>query len=114
MSTQGDANRARSVLQKGIHEEPSHLETRQLLASVSVSQGQEGVAQALLSKFFETSPVYNEASLHDALRLLSISCKSQPTLARKIAQRAVALAPWDARNWWCISYIQKSGRDAHM
>jgi len=104
-----NTSKASAVLQQSIHAEPWRTKPRQELASLCASTGEAGAAQALLQKILDRSIVSEMEGMHHALRISAIAASSvslkDEAEAQRTAQRAVMLAPWDARNWLCLAYV---------
>lgn len=99
------------MLQQAIHAEPWRTKPRQELASLCISTGEAGAAQALLEKILDRSIVPEMEGMHHALRISAIAASKISSLkdeaeAQRTAQRAVMLAPWDSRNWLCLAYVE--------
>ncbi|EJD03262.1 TPR-like protein [Fomitiporia mediterranea MF3/22] len=111
---EGNIQKAQSVVQGTVHAEPSHLGSRKELAIFSISQGRSGIAQALLTSLLNSSDLYNVEGAHEAVRLLAISSIisgiKSPAKAesQKVAQKAIMLAPWDAKNWLSLAYVKNA------
>ena len=104
--------KAFAVVQGAIHAEPFHVDSRKELASFSMSRGQPEIAQALLSRLLDSPDIYHVDGAHESLRLLAIASVSSAgkfmsiSDARKVAQKAVMLAPWDTRSWLALAYVR--------
>ncbi|KAL5485002.1 SKI3 [Sanghuangporus weigelae] len=113
---EGNIPKALSVVQGAVHTEPSYIGSRKELASLSICQGQPEIAQALLSRLLDSPDVYRIDGAHESLRLLAIASVTSvdkymtASDARKIAQKAVMLAPWDEKNWLAFAYVRTASK----
>ncbi|KAL5507335.1 SKI3 [Sanghuangporus vaninii] len=113
---EGNITKALSVVQGAVHTEPSYIGSRKELASLSLCQGQPEIAQALLSRLLDSPDVYRIDGAHESLRLLAIASVTSVNKymtasdARKVAQKAVMLAPWDEKNWLAFAYVRSASK----
>ncbi|GBE81379.1 Superkiller protein [Sparassis crispa] len=109
---QGDSTQALSVAQKAAYAEPSRPEIRRQLASLTLQQGESGAALAVIAGS-SAARDDNLAQLRESLALhavaLSLSGHQDPGVnseARKLAQKAIMLGPWDLHNWRALGYVE--------
>ncbi|KAH8119473.1 TPR-like protein [Phellopilus nigrolimitatus] len=106
--------KALAIAQRAVYTEPSRPEACYNLSSLLVCEGRPEIAQALLSRLLESPRIYSESGLHRSLQLLAIASVASgggwaaQAEARKIAQRAIVLAPWDSKNWLALAHVQNT------
>ncbi|OCH91806.1 TPR-like protein [Obba rivulosa] len=106
---QDDAARALSVTQKAVFSEPTQLGVRRQLATLTLQQRRSNAALAVLAGAAEECSLVD---LRESLRLRAVAeCldKRQGAQgaknARRLAQKAVLLAPWEVRNWQTLAFV---------
>lgn len=111
---QGDLKHSASILQRAIHAEPAQLRPRIKLAELAFARRRYALAQALLEHLLDSSKAYTLRGTAEALRLLAIATANSSEgstrdegvqLARRAAQKAVVLAPWDKKNTIVLNYV---------
>ncbi|KZT68315.1 TPR-like protein [Daedalea quercina L-15889] len=115
MFGQGDVTQALSVAQKAVLAEPSQPEMRRTLAGLNVQQGDGKSALAVLagtSGSRENNLDNARRSLHLEAITHSIAEPNAKRAAegRKLAQKAVMLAPWNMRNWQALAFTHNQSQ----
>ncbi|KAF7375997.1 Antiviral protein [Mycena sanguinolenta] len=106
---QGNVEKALAVVQGAVFAEPSRWDVRNQLATLSIQQGNHSSALALLSASNRESDTLNTARASLALQAVTESLNGDVShIAKKQAQKAVFLSPWDMRNWKALAYVGAS------
>ncbi|KAJ6558576.1 superkiller protein 3 [Mycena vulgaris] len=106
---QGNTEKALSVAQGAVFAEPGRSEVRNQLAILSIQRGNHTSALALLSASSSDSDSLDTARTSLALQAVAESLTGDESkTAKKQAQKAVFLSPWEMRNWEALAYVGKS------
>ncbi|KAI0674837.1 TPR-like protein [Trametes maxima] len=109
---QGDATQALSVAQKAVFAEPARTDVRYSLASLTLRSGESGAALAVLGGSAQTQGDFAQLRASLALRAVALCVEEtgHGAEALRLAQKAVALSPWDRHSWEALAYVR--GRSA--
>ncbi|KAF9222633.1 superkiller protein 3 [Gyrodon lividus] len=99
--SQGDIERATRIAQKALHVEPSSLQLRRELASLTLQQDDIPTTQAIL-EIDALKESVTEAK--ETLALAAIAGKGKE--AFRCAQKAVMLDPGNLQNWRTLAYVR--------
>ncbi|KAJ7497133.1 TPR-like protein [Mycena latifolia] len=106
---QGNAQGALSVAQGAVFAEPGRSDVRNQLATLSIQRGNHTSALALLSASSSDSDSLDTARISLALQAVTESLTGDESkIAKRLAQRAVFLSPWEVRNWEALAYVGAS------
>ncbi|EMD32118.1 hypothetical protein CERSUDRAFT_119089 [Gelatoporia subvermispora B] len=107
---QDDARRALSIMQKAAFAEPAQPDIRRQLATLTLQEHKSSTALAVLSGAAEEGSIVDS---RESLRLWAIAeCINQHqddeggNSAKKLAQKAVLLAPWEKCNWQALAFVE--------
>lgn len=97
---------ALSVVQKVVSLEPSNLQGRTQLATLTFQQRQSNATQALLANSI-VDPDLGQSRDSLSLRSIALAHQSQQgDAALRLVQKAVMLTPWKNSNWESLAYIR--------
>ncbi|KAJ6607768.1 superkiller protein 3 SKI3 [Mycena sp. CBHHK59/15] len=102
---------ALSVAQRALLAEPGRCGVRNQLATLSIQQGNHTSALALLSGLASghDSDTLNTARSSLALQAVTETLNGDESkVARRQAQKAVFLSPWEVRNWEALAFVRTS------
>ncbi|KIJ18985.1 hypothetical protein PAXINDRAFT_109465 [Paxillus involutus ATCC 200175] len=99
--SQGDVEQATRTAQKSLHIEPSSLQLRRELASLTLQQGDVPTTQALLEI---DSLGDRDIEAKETLALVAIAGKGKE--AFRCAQKAIMLDPGKLQNWRTLGYVR--------
>ncbi|KAF8170200.1 superkiller protein 3 SKI3 [Mycena galopus ATCC 62051] len=108
---QGNVEKALAVAQGAVFAEPSRWDVRNQLATLSIQQGNHTSALALLSASNRDSDTLDIARASLARASLALQAVTEAfngdvsKVAKRQAQKAVFLAPWEVRNWEALAYV---------
>ncbi|KAI0063698.1 superkiller protein 3 SKI3 [Artomyces pyxidatus] len=105
---QGDVGEARSHAQKAVFAEPARADGRRALAVLALQSGETAAARAVLAGAGSGADV-EEARKTAGLRAIAEAEGGEGDEARRLAQKAVLLEPWNARNWEVLAYATSRG-----
>jgi superkiller protein 3 len=98
-----------AVAQGAVFAEPGRWDVRNQLATLSIQRGNHTSALALLSAASRDSDTLDTARASHALQAVTESLNGDESkIAKRLAQRAVFLSPWEARNWEALAYVGAS------
>jgi len=99
--SQGDVEQATRIAQKALHIEPSNLQLRRELASLTLQQGDLPTTQAMLEIH---SLEENIAEAKETLALAAIAGKGKEAL--RCAQKSIMLDPGRLQSWQTLAYVR--------
>ncbi|KAI0051258.1 TPR-like protein [Auriscalpium vulgare] len=106
--SQDDVASAVSAAQKAVFAEPGRWDARRALASLSLQTAEPRAARAVLADLEDEDIA--EARRTAALRAVAEASKDDGVLAaRRLAQRAIMLQPWNPQNWEVLAYACAQG-----
>lgn len=98
---QGDVEQATRIAQKALHAEPSDVQLRRELASLTLQQGDLRTTQAILEIHSSEEDI---TEMKETLPLLAIAEKGKE--AFRCAQKAILLDPGKLQNWQTLAYVR--------
>ncbi|KAJ7251764.1 TPR-like protein [Mycena haematopus] len=105
----GNAEKALAVAQGAVFAEPSRWDVRNQLATLSIQNGNHASALALLSACNRESDTLDTARASLALQAVTESLNGDVSqTAKRQAQKAIFLSPWDVHNWEALAYVGAS------
>ena len=100
----GDVARALSVAQKSVLLEPSRLQGRRQLATLTLQDQNPTSARAILDGTTSAGAVgYDEVRESLSTRAVA-AANADPESSGTLSQKAVMLTPWDQTNWRVCAY----------
>ncbi|KAJ7675089.1 superkiller protein 3 SKI3 [Mycena rosella] len=103
---QGNAERALSVAQGAVFAEPGRSDVRNQLATLSIQHANHTSALALLSASSSDSHSLDTARKSLALQAVTEALTGDESKsAKRQAQKAVFLSPWEVGNWEALAYV---------
>ncbi|KAJ6593707.1 TPR-like protein [Mycena capillaripes] len=106
---QENAEKALAVAQGAVFAEPVRSDARNQLATLSIQGGNHSSALALLSASSHDSDTLDTARASLALQAVTESLNGDESkIAKRQAQKAVFLSPWEVRNWEALAYVGAS------
>lgn len=92
------------MAQKAVLAEPSRLQIRQQLATLSLQNSDHKSARAILDGASSSSSIgYGDLRQSVGMRAIAAANDDQDA-AEVLARKAVMLAPWDDANWLACAY----------
>ncbi|KAJ7668399.1 TPR-like protein [Mycena polygramma] len=103
---QENAEKALAVAQGAVFAEPGRRDVRNQLAALSIQRGNHTSALALLSASSRDSETLDTARASLALQAVTESLNGDESkIAKRQAQKAVFLTPWEVQNWEALAYV---------
>ncbi|KAI0644651.1 TPR-like protein [Trametes meyenii] len=105
---QGDTAQALSIVQKAVFAEPARTDVRHSLATLTLRSGESAAALAVLGGSAQTQSDFAQLRTSLALRAIALCVEEtgQGQEALKLAQKAIALSPWDREGWEALAYVR--------
>ncbi|KAJ7188466.1 TPR-like protein [Mycena filopes] len=106
---QENPEKALGIAQGAVFAEPGRFDVRNDLATLNIQLGNHASALALLSAFGRDSQTLDTARPSLALQAVTESLNGDLSqTAKRQAQKAVFLSPWEVRNWQAFAYVGTS------